>query len=98
MIQTSACTGIAQGPGMTAITTSLRVTAPGPAEARVSVGHRQFSIGRPVEFDDASPHVAARPCAPQNDRRCRAPAANGSAGIVVQAAEHRLTLWQYSDC
>lgn len=44
---------------MTAITISLRVTAPGPAIARVSVGRRHFSIGRPVEFDDASPHVAA---------------------------------------
>ena len=44
---------------MTTITISLRVTAPGPADARVSVGRRQFSIGRPVEFDDASPHVAA---------------------------------------
>jgi hypothetical protein len=44
---------------MTAITISLRVTAPGPAFARVSVGRRQFSIGRPVEFDDASPQVAA---------------------------------------
>jgi len=44
---------------MTAITISLRVTAPGPAAARVSVGRRQFSIGRQVEFDDASPHVAA---------------------------------------
>ena len=44
---------------MTAITISLRVTAPGSAAARVSVGRRQFSIGRPVEFDAASPHVAA---------------------------------------
>jgi hypothetical protein len=44
---------------MTGIIISLRVTAPGPAPARVSVGRRQFSIGRPVEFDDASPHVAA---------------------------------------
>src|SRR3982751_2728020 len=44
---------------MTAITISLRVTAPGPAIARVSAGRRHFSIGRPVEFDDASPHVAA---------------------------------------
>jgi hypothetical protein len=43
---------------MTAIIISLRVTAPEPADARVSVGRRQFSIGRPVEFD-ASPHVAA---------------------------------------
>lgn len=44
---------------MSVITLSLRVTAPGPASARVSVGRRQFSIGRPVEFDEASPHVAA---------------------------------------
>jgi hypothetical protein len=44
---------------MTAIILSLRVTAPGPAAARVSVGRRQFSIGRPVEFDEASTHVAA---------------------------------------
>ena len=44
---------------MTAITISLRVTAPGPADARVSVGRRQFSIGRPVEFDEASAHVSA---------------------------------------
>ena len=44
---------------MTAITISLRVTAPGRTVARVSVGRRQFSIGRPVEFDDVSPHVAA---------------------------------------
>jgi hypothetical protein len=43
---------------MTAITLSLRVTATG-RDARVSVGRRQFSIGRPVEFDEASPHVAA---------------------------------------
>ena len=43
---------------MDAITLSLRVTASGPA-ARVSAGRRQFSIGRPVEFDEASPHVAA---------------------------------------
>lgn len=43
---------------MHAITMSLRVTAPGPA-ARVSAGRRQFSVGRPLEFDDASPHVSA---------------------------------------
>jgi len=43
---------------MNAITVSLRVTAPGRA-ARVSAGRRQFSIGRPVEFDDASPDVSA---------------------------------------
>jgi hypothetical protein len=44
---------------MHAITMSLRVTVPGPAAARVSIGRRQFSIGRPLEFDDASPHVSA---------------------------------------
>lgn len=44
---------------MIVTTISLRVTAPGHADARVSVGRRQFSIGRPVEFDEASPHVAA---------------------------------------
>ncbi len=44
---------------MSALTISLRVTAPGPASARVSVGRRQFSIGRPVEFDETSAHVAA---------------------------------------
>ena len=38
---------------------SLRVTAPDPEVARVSIGRRQFSIGRPLEFDEASPHVAA---------------------------------------
>ena len=44
---------------MNAITISLRLTAPGSAAARVSIGRRQFSIGRPVEFDESSPHVAA---------------------------------------
>jgi hypothetical protein len=44
---------------MDTITVSLRVTAPDPAAARVSVGRRQFSIGKPLEFDEASPHVAA---------------------------------------
>jgi hypothetical protein len=44
---------------MNAITISLRVTAPDDDVARVSAGRRQFSIGRPVEFDDASPRVAA---------------------------------------
>jgi hypothetical protein len=44
---------------MDAITISLRVTAPDPGVARVSVGRRQFSIGRPLEFDDASLRVSA---------------------------------------
>jgi hypothetical protein len=44
---------------MDAITVSLRVTAPDHAVARVSVGRRYFSIGKPLEFDETSPHVAA---------------------------------------
>ncbi len=44
---------------MDTIAFSLRVTAPNPDVARVSIGRRQFSIGRPLEFDEASPHVAA---------------------------------------
>jgi len=44
---------------MDTIAFSLRVTAPDPEAARVSIGRRQFSIGRPLEFDEASPHVAA---------------------------------------
>jgi len=44
---------------MDTVAFSLRVTAPDRGVARVSVGRRQFSIGRPVEFDEASPHVAA---------------------------------------
>ena len=44
---------------MDAIVISLRVTAPDRHVARVSIGRRQFSIGRPLEFDEASPHVAA---------------------------------------
>lgn len=43
---------------MNAITFSLRVTASDSA-ARVSAGRRQFTIGRPVEFDEASQDVAA---------------------------------------
>jgi hypothetical protein len=44
---------------MDAMVISMRVTAPDRRIARVSIGSRQFSIGRPLEFDDASPHVAA---------------------------------------
>jgi hypothetical protein len=44
---------------MDTVAFSLRVTAPDRHVARVSVGRRQFAIGRPLEFDEASPHVAA---------------------------------------
>lgn len=44
---------------MNGTTISLRVTAPDPEVARVSAGRRQFAIGRPVEFDETSPRVAA---------------------------------------
>ena len=43
---------------MNAITLSLRITA-SDSVARAAVGRRQFPIGRPVEFDEASPHVSA---------------------------------------
>jgi hypothetical protein len=43
---------------MDTITFSLRVTARDPDIARVSVGRRQFSAGRPLEFDDLSPRVS----------------------------------------
>lgn len=38
---------------------SLRVTAPEREVARVSVGRRQFSVGRPLELDELSPRIAA---------------------------------------
>ena len=44
---------------MDALRIALRVTAPDPDVARVSVARRQFSIGRPLEFDETSPRVAA---------------------------------------
>jgi hypothetical protein len=44
---------------MDTITISLRVTAPDAGVARVSSGRRQFSVGRPLEFDDASVRVSA---------------------------------------
>ncbi len=44
---------------MDAITISLRVTAPDRDVARVLIGRRQFPIGRPLEFDEAAPYVAA---------------------------------------
>jgi hypothetical protein len=44
---------------MDTIAFSLRVTAPGPDVARIFIGRRHFSIGKPLEFDEASPHVAA---------------------------------------
>ena len=42
-----------------ALTCSLRVTGTSPDVARVSVRHQQFAVGRPIEFDDASPRIAA---------------------------------------
>jgi len=48
---------------MTEITCTVRVTAADRHVARVSVRRQQFSIGRPVEFDEASPDIAALECA-----------------------------------
>ena len=48
---------------MNEIVCTLRVTAPDgpgdPVAARVSVRRLQFTVGRPIEFDNRSPHVAA---------------------------------------
>src|SRR5262249_15256226 len=40
-------------------TSTLRVTATGPDAVRVSVRRGQFLVGRPIEFDEATPRVAA---------------------------------------
>ncbi len=48
---------------MTEITCTLRVTAADRDKARVSVRRQQFSIGRPIEFDETSPNVSALECA-----------------------------------
>jgi hypothetical protein len=40
-------------------TCTLRVTATDRRAARVSVRRHQFTVGRPIEFDEASPHIAA---------------------------------------
>ena len=44
---------------MTAISLSLRVTSGGRDTARVAVRRQQFSVGRPLEFDEASPRISA---------------------------------------
>jgi uncharacterized OsmC-like protein len=38
---------------------TLRVTAPAPEVAHVSVRRQQFVVGRPLELDEASPRIAA---------------------------------------
>jgi hypothetical protein len=38
---------------------TLRVTAPDPERAHVSVRRHQFFIGRPLEFDESSPRISA---------------------------------------
>jgi hypothetical protein len=38
---------------------TLRVTTSGADEARVSTRRQQFAVGRPMEFDDAAPRIAA---------------------------------------
>lgn len=44
---------------MNGMTCTLRVTVSDPEVAHVSVRQRQFFVGRPIEFDDASPRIAA---------------------------------------
>ncbi|MFL6280298.1 MAG: hypothetical protein ACJ731_09315 [Vicinamibacterales bacterium] len=38
---------------------TLRVTGTGGDVARVAVRRQQFAVGRPIEFDDAAPRIAA---------------------------------------
>jgi hypothetical protein len=38
---------------------TFRVTSAGPDAAHVSVRRQQFAVGRPMEFDGASPRIAA---------------------------------------
>jgi hypothetical protein len=38
---------------------ALRVTAGGGDVARVAVRRQQFTVGRPIEFDEAAPRIAA---------------------------------------
>ena len=38
---------------------ALRVTASGGDIARVAVRRQQFAVGRPIEFDEAAPRIAA---------------------------------------
>ena len=42
-----------------AVTCALRVSGTSPEGARVSVRRQQFAVGRPIEFDEASPRIAA---------------------------------------
>jgi len=44
---------------MNSTTCTLRVTATDRDVARVSVRRHQFTVGRPIEFDEASPRIAA---------------------------------------
>ena len=44
---------------MNGTTCTLRVTSTDRDRARVSVRRQQFSIGRPIEFDEESPNIAA---------------------------------------
>jgi hypothetical protein len=41
------------------MTSTLRLTATVPDAVRVSVRREQFNIGRPLEFDEAAPRIAA---------------------------------------
>ena len=41
---------------------TLRVTGGGGDVARVTVRRQQFAVGRPIEFDQAAPRIAAVEC------------------------------------
>ncbi len=68
------------------ISCTLRVTAPEPEIARVTVRRHQFPVGRPVELDEASPRIAALEYA------LGALAAEAVNGLRAFAARRRLEL------
>jgi hypothetical protein len=70
----------------TAITCTLRVTAPAREIARVTVRRQQFDVGRPMELDDLSPRTSAL------DFGLGALAAEVVNGLRVFAGRRRLDL------
>lgn len=70
----------------TDIRCTLRVTSPEPEIARVTVRRHQFTVGRPLELDEASSRIAALEYA------LGAVAAEVVNGLRVFAARHRIEI------
>jgi uncharacterized OsmC-like protein len=67
---------------------TLRVTAPVPDVAQVSVRQHQFVVGRPLELDDAAPRISAV------EYVLGAIAGEVMNGLRMTASRHRLTIDQ----